>query len=243
MVDDWAVSIVIPARDEVATVGAAVRSVIASALAATRPFDVTVVADRCVDATAAVAAEAVAGHGRVLEVSAGTVGTARREGSARSIAALAEAGHRMDRTWLLATDADSVVPRAWIRTHLDLAAAGAQGVAGLVVVDSFAEHPPTVERAFRRRYELGLSGEHHHVHGTNLGVRADAYERIGGWRDLCTAEDHDLWERLAGRGTPLCTTVDAPVRTSGRVVGRAPDGFATLLTSLATGGCSDELVG
>ncbi|WP_421118634.1 glycosyltransferase [Aquihabitans daechungensis] len=239
----WAVSVVIPARDEAATVAAAVRSVIRSARAAGRPFDITVVADGCVDATAGAAAQAVSGHGRVIEVVAGTVGSARRAGTTRSLAALAADGHAPEETWLLATDADSTVPSAWIRTHLDLADAGAHGVAGLVVVDSFADHPPSVEQAFRRRYEVGVSGEHPHVHGTNLGVRADAYARAGGWRDLRTAEDHDLWNRLTELAVPLCSTVDAPVRTSGRAAGRAPDGFASLLRSLATAGGSRELAG
>ena len=237
----WAVSVVIPARDEAETIDACVRSVVAAALRAGHPFDITVVADRCRDDTAAIAAQALDGRGQVLEVDAGTVGGARRIGSARSLAAVGAAGHGADRTWLLATDADSTVPVGWISTHLVLASAGAMGVAGLVVVDSFAEHPPRVEPAFRRRYDAGPGGGHPHVHGTNLGVRGDAYERAGGWHDLTTGEDHDLWRRLRGAGAPLASTVEDPVRTSGRVAGRAPAGFAALLSSLAVEGGADDL--
>jgi hypothetical protein len=36
-------------------------------------------------------------------------------------------------------------------------------------------------------------GTHPHVHGANLGIRADAYSDAGGWNDLTVAEDHCLW--------------------------------------------------
>jgi cellulose synthase/poly-beta-1,6-N-acetylglucosamine synthase-like glycosyltransferase len=190
-----------------------------------------VVADRCTDATAVVAERTLGKSGRVIEVDFGCVGAARRIGTERSLTALRGAA-RADRTWIMATDADSVVPRDWIETHLRLAASGAHGVAGLVAVDSFADHHRSVEEAFRNRYTTGPAGEHPHVHGTNLGVRADAYLAAGGWRDSPSAEDHDLWNRLGSGGAPLISTIEAPVRTSGRAWGRAPDGFAGLLRSL-----------
>ena len=237
----WAVSIVIPARSEATSIGPCVRSVVAAASSAGHPFDVTVVADRCDDETAALALRALDGCGRVLEIEAGSVGAARRMGAARSLRSLAARGHAPHRSWLLATDADSTVPTEWVAAHLRHADLGAQGVAGIVVVDSFEEHHPSVERSFHQRYEIGLSGEHPHVHGTNLGVRADAYQRAGGWRPGSTGEDHDLWNRLKQIGVPLVSTADAPVRTSGRTDGRAPDGFAALLRSLATEEATDDL--
>lgn len=231
MTPGWALAIVIPARDEERSIGACLRAIVREATAAGLPFDITVVADRCTDATAEVAAAAVGGRGRVLEVDHGNVGAGRRVGTAWSLGALA--GHAPERTWILSTDADSVVPAGWVQTHLRLADAGAHGVAGLVSVGSFAEHPAPVEAAFQRRYELGAAGRHPHVHGTNLGVRADAYRTAGGWRDRATGEDHDLWDRLRSTGAVLVPTIDAPVLTSGRRCGRAPDGFAALLCSLA----------
>lgn len=228
----WAVAIVIPARDEARTIGACIRSVIRDAAASGHPFDITVVADGCSDATAEIAAASLGGHGRVLEVDHGNVGAGRRAGTRRALRALAPV-HAPERTWILSTDADSVVPAGWVRSHLRLADAGAHGVAGLVSVDSFAAHPPSVEAAFHRRYETGPGGRHAHVHGTNLGVRADAYRAAGGWRDRATGEDHDLWGRLRATRAVLVSTIEAPVSTSGRSHGRAPDGFAALLRSLA----------
>lgn len=229
----WAVSIVIPARDEASTIEACLLSVIEAARAADRPFDLTVVADRCTDATAEVARRAMGDRGCVVEVDLGSVGASRKIGTARSLDAL-RATARAEQTWVLATDADSQVPANWIDAHLRLAGAGAEGVAGLVVVDSFADHPPAVEAAFGARYAVGPSGDHAHVHGTNLGVRADAYLRSGGWSAIDTGEDHDLWQRLRAVEAVLVSTIEAPVRTSGRAEGRAPDGFAALLCSLAT---------
>jgi len=230
----WAVSVVIPAQDESGWIGACIRSVLDAALVAGHPVDITVVADRCTDDTVGEAARALGGQGRIVEIDVGSVGTGRRIGVARSLLVLEAAGHRPARSWLLATDADSVVPSDWIASHLRHADAGVHGVAGIVVVDSFADHPPSVEPAFHRRYEIGRGGQHAHVHGTNLGVRADAYHRAGGWHDVDTGEDHDLWNRLERTGATLVSTVEAPVRTSGRGQGRAPDGFASLLRSLVS---------
>jgi len=105
-------------------------------------------------------------------------------------------------------------------------------VACTVAVASFAGHPPHVATAYAQRYVVHPDGTHPHVHGANLGVRADAYLAVGGWADLATAEDHDLWRRLGAAGAALVTTIEAPVTTSGRGDGRAPSGFAALLTSL-----------
>jgi glycosyltransferase involved in cell wall biosynthesis len=239
----WVVAVVIPARDEAGSIAACLRSVLAAATSAGVLVEVTVVADRCTDATAAVARRVLRGAGQVIEVDVGSVGASRSTGSAAALDRLRVAGHRADRSWLLATDADSTVGLGWIAAHLTHADAGAQGVAGVIVVDSFVDHAPGIEGAFRRRYAIAVDGEHPHVHGTNLGVRADAYDAVGGWRALDTREDHDLWERLRAAGAVLVATVDEPVRTSGRAMGRAPHGFAGLLRSLGSEEVADGPVG
>jgi hypothetical protein len=70
-----------------------------------------------------------------------------------------------------------------------------------------------------------------HVHGANLGVRADVYRRAGGLRDLRTAEDHDLWRRLIQLSARTVSTSRIEVVTSSRRVGRAPHGFADSLAA------------
>jgi cellulose synthase/poly-beta-1,6-N-acetylglucosamine synthase-like glycosyltransferase len=70
------------------------------------------------------------------------------------------------------------------------------------------------------------------VFGANLGVRADAYTSVGGFRPLHTGEDHDLWHRLGSAGYRLCFAADALVTTSSRLRGRATGGLADLLRYL-----------
>ena len=58
---------------------------------------------------------------------------------------------------------------------------------------------------FRMTYQINTDGTHPHVHGANLGMRADAYLAAGGWNPLPTAEDHDLVGTAARlhRSTPF----------------------------------------
>ena len=73
---------------------------------------------------------------------------------------------------------------------------------------------------------------HHHVYGANLGVRADAYLRVGGFPADGSGEDHGLWQRLAAAGYTLVQPVGIRVRTSARLRGRADGGLAGLLRAL-----------
>jgi glycosyltransferase involved in cell wall biosynthesis len=229
----WSVAVVVPARDEAALVGGCIASVLAARVPPGCDRWVVVVADRCTDATATLVGERLGDGGEVLVSGAGNVGAARRVGSAAALARFVAAGRSLRSVWLLGTDADGTVPVGWIESHLRQADAGAVGVAGTVAVPSFAEHPPEVAQAFADRYVVEADGSHAHVHGANLGVRADAYRDVGGWRPLATGEDHDLWGRLRAAGHSLISTLEAPVLTSGRRAGRAPAGFAGLLASLA----------
>lgn len=220
----WRVGVVVPAHDEATTVGPCLRSIRAS-LAAAHVSDawIVVVADRCHDATAATARSELGPAGEVLQVDAGNVGQARALGTR---ALLRRLGDPQSAIWVLTTDADTVVPRDWVAGHLRLADAGAAAVAGIVRIDSFAGHPPHVEPRHRRAYVVNADGTHAHVHGANLGVRADAYLAIGGWAPLITAEDHDLWDRLRADGWPAVSSIESWVTTSGRALGRAPEGLA-----------------
>lgn len=229
---NWAVAVVVPAHDEAEHVESCVRSVLAAHMPRGCTRSVVLVADRCRDDTAVRARRVLGGAGMVVEVDLGCVGAARRIGTGIALARGAAQGHRPERTWVLSTDADSTVDPDWVQTHLSPADAGAIAVAGTVVVASFDEHPEHVPVRFARRYGVSADGTHGHVHGTNLGVRADRYLHAGGWHDLATAEDHDLWDRLGALGGPLVSTSAAPVLTSGRAVGRAPEGFASLLQAL-----------
>jgi cellulose synthase/poly-beta-1,6-N-acetylglucosamine synthase-like glycosyltransferase len=190
--------------------------------------DIVVVADSSTDRTAQLATGILRQRGSVLLTTAGAAGSAR---AVAANYALTRNCQQFDKWWLANTDADCIVPRSWLTDQLQLARAGAEAFAGTVSVDSFAEHGPQVAERFRASYTIAPDGGHPHVHGANLGVRADCYLSAGGWSPRQTGEDHDLWNRLVARGARLVSTARIEVVTSGRRVGRAPNGFADALAA------------
>lgn len=232
----WSVAVVIPARDEAELITSCIASVRRSlAAAGTEQFTIVVVADRCADDTVVVAQRAVGSAGTVHQSADGRVGSARRRGTALALAELRARGPLdLTSTWIMATDADTTVPAAWVAGHLSQADTGAAAVAGIVEVDEFGDHGPGTARRFGRRYRVwGPDGVHPHRHGANLGIRADAYAAVGGWQPLATGEDGALWGRLVADGWTTVATAASWVRTSGRSVGRAPAGFAADLRVLS----------
>jgi len=79
------------------------------------------------------------------------------------------------------------------------------------------------------------------VHGANLGFSAHAYSVVGGMPAIETGEDQALWKALDEGGFRLMAADDLAVVTSGRMVGRAPDGFAGLLGRFASLHVAGEL--
>ena len=226
----WHICVLIPARNEEALLARCLQSVIVSGstLENTATLDIIVAADSSTDRTTQIAASFLEEQGTVLSINAGNVGAARRL-AARL--ALRRYSGPLRRCWLANTDADCIVPRDWLSEQLRLANEGIEAVAGTISVDSFEEHGPQVPGRFKSTYLVAGDGSHSHVHGANLGIRADAYVRSGGWADLRTAEDHDLWRRLSLAGAAKYSTKITEVITSGRRIGRAPHGFAEALAA------------
>lgn len=218
-----AVAVVIPARDEEDLVGRCLASVdVAAARARRRGIRVHVilVADDCRDGTASVARAADV---EVIEGRDGRVGAAR----ARGVAAALDAwdGSRAE-LWIACTDADSVVPPAWITSQLALADAGTDVVVGTVRPELDALSPAQIAAWRATRVPGEANG---HVHGANLGVRADAYARAGGFPALAEHEDVDLVARLRLLGVTVTASAAGEVLTSGRRDGRTPGGYAGYL--------------
>jgi glycosyltransferase involved in cell wall biosynthesis len=222
------VAVLIPARDEEELLPRCLESIVtaASLLPTGVSFDIVVAVDRSTDRTYDVATAMLGDRGSVLHSNAGVVGCARA--LAAKCALQRFAGSRR-RCWLANTDADCSVPEKWLIDQLSLAGDTVEAIAGTVEVDTFSEHRAGVAESFRSAYQIQPDGTHSHVHGANLGVRADAYVRVGGWRDLATAEDHDLWNRIARANCERMSVGWLKVLTSGRRVGRAPHGFAEAL--------------
>jgi glycosyltransferase involved in cell wall biosynthesis len=231
----WHIGVVVPARNEEAWIGPCLAGIGAAVAETGLPPErvhVAVAADGCTDGTAAVARAALGGAGSVIEVDGG-VGAARRAGTEAVLEALAGADPAT--IWLANTDADSIVPPSWLTDHLRVAETGAMALAGVVRVDSFRDHPPIVSVRFQEIYG-GAHDEHPHVHGANLGVRADAYLAAGGWPALASGEDNGLWDALRAAGVPSISTRTVHVVTSSRTVTRATGGFGQWLGELADAG-------
>jgi glycosyltransferase involved in cell wall biosynthesis len=224
----WHVAILIPARNEETLLPRCLNSVLeaCTVLPITVTVDVVVVCDSSTDLTFRIAEEILSEHGVVVTTESGVVGHAR---ALAAQVALQRYSGQTRRCWLANTDADCCVPKSWLIDQLFLANQGLETVAGVVDVDSFEEHEIGTELRFRNRYTIHADGSHPHVHGANLGVRADVYLRCGGWKGLATAEDHDLWNRLITMAALRISTATVKVMTSGRRVGRAPHGFADAL--------------
>jgi hypothetical protein len=226
----WHMCVIIPARNEEELLPRCIQSVIAASalLPSLITSDVIVAVDRSTDLTWEIAEQMLTGRGAVVTTEAGVVGCARS--LATSVALQRHAGSSR-RCWLANTDADCCVPETWLIDQLLLANENVEAFAGAIDVDSFHEHGPGVDLLFRSSYVIYPDGSHPHVHDANLGVRADAYLRAGGWSNLESAEDHDLWSRLLKTGAARVSIGRTRVLTSGRRVGRAPDGFAGALSA------------
>jgi glycosyltransferase involved in cell wall biosynthesis len=230
MLTPWHICILIPAKDEEVLLERCLQSILLAAanLPKHYTFDIVLAIDSSTtDQTFSIAKKILHTFGTLMYVPQSNVGLARRQATHK---ALQRYQGLLQHCWLANTDADSEIPLNWLTHQIALANQGIQAIAGIVSVDSFAEHEAHVENAFKETYLINADGTHPHVHGANLGLRADVYVKVGGWSALKTAEDHDLWKRLRAANTVMHSDATLSIKTSGRRVGRAPDGFANALS-------------
>jgi hypothetical protein len=113
---------------------------------------------------------------------------------------------------------------------LDKADRGAHVVLGTVRPGAGLSHTSTAE------WHGGhvLTDGHPHVHGANFGIRGDVYLALDGWPRVLSGEDAQLAARASSAGhLRVVRTGRAPVTTSTRRVGRAPQGFSSYLRGLS----------
>lgn len=214
------IGVIVPAHNEEALLAGCLAALLEAAQhpeLAGETVQLVVVLDDCSDASAAVAATFGV---QTIALAARNVGAARAAGAALLLAAGAR--------WLSFTDADSRVSHAWLVAQLSL---GADVVCGSICVDDWSGHPAAVRDGFRRSY-MDADG-HRHVHGANLGVRAEAYRRAGGFPSLACSEDVALVERLMAIGARIAWSAAPRVVTSARRESRARGGFGDTLAALA----------
>lgn len=235
------VAVVVPARDEEDGIEAALHAVCTSLDAARRAglvaaATVEVAAHRCTDTTAVRArtlALARADVQVVADAGSRTVGEVRDRAVRRALSGL---GTPPAVTWVLSTDADTVVGPTWVGDLLGAAAAArAVGVVGVTTLDRWRGSAPAAaayEALLRSRSHDDPLHQHDHVYGANLAVRADAYLDVGGFPHHAHGEDQALVDALAARGHRLLRTRAVSVVTSGRLLGRAAGGLAAHLARL-----------
>ncbi len=223
-----ALAVVVPARDEEELLPACLDSIEVAAAAVGRAgcrVQIIVVMDACTDGTA----ELLAARPWIVatSVQARNVGRVRALGCSLALEAAGVAPHRL---WIATTDADTVVPADWLMQHLDAATHGWHALAGTVFIDGWAGQPAAARRRYLSGYAFGDG--HPHVHGANLGVRGDAYLKVGGFPEMALAEDTGLEQALITAGYRVLHSGRVPVLTSGRHHARAVGGFAGHLASL-----------
>ncbi len=223
------VAVIVPANDEERLLPRCLDSLDRAISSLDRVVDVQVIVvlDQCVDGSAAV----VAGRAgvRAIEVSYRNVGAARHAGAALAIETTGASGPSA--LWLAHTDADSEVPPNWIDEQLDLASRGTELMIGAVRPDPRDLTPGQIDEWYR----LDQADRRVHVHGANLGCRADAYLAAGGFPRHPEHEDVVLVDRMMLGGAAIVATDSCTVTTSGRRVGRTPGGFAAHVRALFDG--------
>ncbi|MBA3732515.1 MAG: glycosyltransferase [Gammaproteobacteria bacterium] len=210
------IGVVVPAHNEQDLLGSCLDSLVR---AANHPdllgeaVHIVVVLDACVDRSADIAAQRP-----VLAISMNVcnVGMARAAGAEMLLASGAR--------WLAFTDADSEVAPDWLAAQTAL---NADVVCGVVTVTAWRLLPRIVRTLFEANY-VSADG-HRHIHGANLGMRAEFYQKVGGFAPLCAHEDVHLVRALEAAGADIAWSAAPQVVTSARLDSRAPEGFGQQL--------------
>jgi GT2 family glycosyltransferase len=240
-----AVAVIIPAHDEEELLGACLDALELAAWhareeAGVRRVLTLVVADACTDATRATAR---ARGAACLTVNGRNVGAARAVGAGEALAELTREGYDPAEIYLLHSDADTVASPDWLVRHIRIAAQH-DAVLGPVEVRDWTPRGEHCAELFAQACALEPDG--HRVHGANLGVRAEAYLRVGGFPALPVAEDRALVEALRTAGESVAFRPDLAVYTSARISRRVRGGFSDFLSRLeecrpAPSGLPEEL--
>lgn len=213
------IAVIVPAHNEEAVLARCIESILGAAAHPdlnAEPVRIVIVMDACTDGTALVAS----GYDvQGLCVDFCNVGKSRAGG--------ADVMLKQGARWLAFTDADTLVPTSWLADQLSFAT---DAVCGTVKVEDWSLHPEPV----RTRYDSLYNPEegHRHIHGANLGVSAQAYLGVGGFKPLTAHEDVNLVADLEAAGATITWTARNCVVTSARMDCRCRGGFGDYLRSL-----------
>ncbi len=221
-------AVVVPAHNELAKLPDAIKAIVTAGACAGLPVHVVVVLDACDDESRTLAGR-FGSSVHFVEVDARNVGASRAVGFeyAKGLCG----GHVDGDVWYATTDADSRVDADWLVRQLE---SGADMVLGVVRIANWQRISPAAAHQYLKAYRAKRRGRHHgHVHGANMGFRAEAYWAVGGFAPMAAHEDVDLVRRFEDAGYRIHRDEGLSVVTSARQVGRAPRGFAKHLRSLS----------
>lgn len=213
------IGIIVPAHNEEESLLACIRSLQVAARhpdLSAEPVQILVVLDDCTDGSATIVGLTGVDS---LSVRSRSVGAARAAGADWLLARGAR--------WLAFTDADSEASPEWLVAQLRL---NADLVCGTVEIADWTGLPALVKEAFELSY--CDHDDHRHIHGANLGISARAYLLLGGFKAFSTNEDVSLVRASLEAGHVVAWSARPRVRTSARLRGRAPEGFAAYLNRL-----------
>ncbi|NNJ24300.1 hypothetical protein LzC2_03560 [Planctomycetes bacterium LzC2] len=258
--------VTVPARDEEENMPPLMEALASQGGLAGRDFfEVFVLANNCMDRTAAAAQHYGRRAGLVvrtanvsLPADVAHVGTARRLLARAALQRIAD-----DRGpgggAVLTTDADTKPAVDWVAENLRALREGADCVCGRVLVEAPDPADLIGRRAARwhglRRRHRRLSDRlawlidpepddpwprHTDEAGASLAITAEALRRCGGFPALRCGEDRALADAVRRAGGRVRHDPRVSVRTSRRRDGRCPGGLADLLTRLGSASSSDQ---
>lgn len=227
--------VVIPAHDEAENLSKCVKSVLTAAACVSVPVLVVVVLDACTDGSSALAGQFGADV-HFVEVEARNVGATRAAGFVYSRNDCGSTMSDESQIWFATTDADSRVDSDWLLRQMNSEADMVLGVVRVTNWRHFSAASVSRYLAAYRSKPRKRGAGHGHVHGANMGFRADIYWELGGFAPLASGEDVDLVRRFEEAGRRIHRDAALSVETSARSEGRAPRGFASYLRSVSRRG-------
>jgi glycosyltransferase involved in cell wall biosynthesis len=221
--------VVIPAHNESVNLPDSLKAVLTAAACSSMTVLTVVVLDTCDDASTDLAGR-FGSDVHFIEVDVRNVGASRAAGFSYARSLAGRVGTDESRTWYATTDADTYVDPDWL---IRQAASGADMVLGVVRIANWHHLPAAAVRRYLAAYRSKRRRDGHgHVHGANMGFRAEAYWRVGGFTALQTGEDVDLVRRFDEHDFLIDRDERLSVTTSARQKGKAPSGFAAHLRGL-----------
>jgi hypothetical protein len=235
-----AVGVVVPVHNEAKLLGNALTGLGESFIALRDAKILThlaIVFDACRDASVSVASEWVDQMSPRGFLTVSTINCeANNVGIARNLGCEAILDYWIEidvaSIWIATTDADSRVPRAWLRAQVRHHDAGVDVWAGRVSVRESEPHHREVVSRWQREYDAELQP----IHGASLGFNAEKYLSVGGFPALATGEDRALLHSMLESGVQAYFDSSHRVLTSARRRARAPHGFAETLYDFGVAG-------